>query len=59
MTQTPAFCAQIAELLAKSEANKAVNDKKRLATSYANFESSRSPSRLPGGGDSMQSVWCS
>jgi hypothetical protein len=34
---------QIAKLTAQSEANKEINDRKRLATSYANFESSRSP----------------
>jgi hypothetical protein len=28
---------QTSDLLAKTEANKALNDKKRLATSYSNF----------------------
>jgi photosystem I subunit PsaN len=32
---------QTEDLLAKTEANKALNDKKRLATSGANFERSR------------------
>ncbi|KAL4855590.1 Photosystem I reaction center subunit N [Chlorella vulgaris] len=32
------------DLLAKTEANKALNDKKRLATSYSNFARSRSVS---------------
>jgi len=37
------FLLQIAKLKAQSDANKEINDRKRLATSYANFESSRSP----------------
>ena len=32
---------QIAKLTAQSEKNKALNDRKRLTTSYANFENSR------------------
>jgi hypothetical protein len=34
-------CGRAEDLLAKTEANKALNDKKRLATSGANFERSR------------------
>jgi photosystem I subunit PsaN len=37
----PAFAALEDELLAKSTVNKALNDKKRLATSYANLARTR------------------
>jgi photosystem I subunit PsaN len=37
----PAAAALEAELLAKSTANKGLNDKKRLATSYANLARTR------------------
>ena len=32
---------QVSDLLEKSQANKALHDKQRKATSYANFETSR------------------
>lgn len=37
------YCVQVAELLEKSKANKELNDRKRLSTSYANLASSRCP----------------
>lgn len=40
----PFFAHQTSDLLARSEANKELNDKKRLATSYANLARSRTVS---------------
>merc|ERR1719265_294249 len=40
----PSHAGLVSDLLQKSEANKELNDKKRLATSYANFARSRTVS---------------
>jgi len=41
LNATPAFASLESDLLAKTQANKELNDKKRLYTSYANFARSR------------------